>query len=70
MTWLLPAVIGIIGIVPIVVAARRVLREAIALRHDVLRFSELRPALIELRSSAKTVRSGAVTTYRRGLPRG
>lgn len=70
MMWLLPAAIAVLGLVPIVVAARRITRESLALRRDLVRFSELRPALLELRSNATVVRSAAVKTYRRGLPRG
>ena len=68
MMWFIPGAIAVIGLVPILVAASRAAKEAADVRREILRFSELRPALLELRSNASTVRTAAVTTYRNRLP--
>ncbi|HEX7165986.1 MAG TPA: hypothetical protein VF230_03300 [Acidimicrobiales bacterium] len=58
MMWLVPAAIAVLAALPIVLVARRLVGEAVQLRRDVQRFSDLRPALLELRSEAETFRRG------------
>ena len=66
--WLVPAAVVVLGALPVLLVARRVVAEAIELRRAVLRFSELRPALLELQSGARSLRAGLVVRADR-LPR-
>ena len=59
MMWLVPAAIAMLAVLPVVLVARRVASEMLELRRDVQRFSDLRPALIELRSEAELFRRRA-----------
>ena len=68
MMWLLPAAVAVLAIVPILIAVRRVAAEALDLRREMYRFSELRPALLELRSDASTLRAGLAARAQQ-LPR-
>jgi hypothetical protein len=61
MFWLPAAALAVLGIIPIYVAVRRVSTEAIALRREIVRFSDLRPALVELRTDAQVLRTSAIT---------
>jgi hypothetical protein len=54
--WALPLAVAVIALVPIVVAVRRLAVEAMGLRREIDRFSELRPALLELRNEADVLR--------------
>lgn len=54
--WALPLAVAVIAIVPIMVAVRRLAAEALGLRREIDRFSELRPALLELRTDADRLR--------------
>jgi hypothetical protein len=58
--WLVPAAVAVLAALPIVLMVRRLAGEAIDLRREVQRFSELRPALLELRSDAEILRAGAI----------
>ena len=58
MMWLLPAAVAVLAALPIVIAVRRVVAETFALRRELTLFSELRPALVELRSEAQMLRDG------------
>lgn len=58
--WLVPAAVAVLAALPIVLMVRRLAGEAIELRREVQRFSELRPALLELRSDAEILRAGAI----------
>lgn len=58
MMWLVPAAVVVLATLPIVLLARRFASEALQLRREVQRFSELRPALLELRSDASVLRAG------------
>ena len=58
MMWLVPAVVIVLAAIPILIAVRRVAVEAVELRREVHRFSELRPALLELRSDTRALRRG------------
>jgi hypothetical protein len=60
MFWLPAAVIAVLAAVPILIAIRRVSAEAVALRREIVRFSDLRPALVELRTNAQVLRTSAV----------
>jgi hypothetical protein len=57
--WAIPLAVAVIALVPILVAVRRVAAEAIGLRREIDRFSELRPALLELRNDTKALRAAA-----------
>ena len=60
MMWLAPAAVVVLATLPIVLLARRFAAEVLQLRREVQRFSELRPALLELRSDASVLRAGLV----------
>jgi hypothetical protein len=57
--WFTPAAVALIGAFALVPAAQRVIREAHDWRRDVERLAELRPALVELRTSADEARRTA-----------
>ena len=57
--WAIPLAVAAIALVPILAAVRRVAAEAIGLRREIDRFSELRPALLELRNDTKALRAAA-----------
>ena len=57
--WAIPLAVAVIALVPILVVVRRVAAEAIGLRRELDRFSELRPALLELRNDTKALRAAA-----------
>lgn len=63
--WLVPAVVAVLAALPIILMIRRLTGEAIELRREVQRFSELRPALLELRSDAEVFRAGAIARAER-----
>jgi hypothetical protein len=65
MFWLPAAVVAVLAVVPILVAVRRVSGEAVALRREIVRFSDLRPALVELRTDARVLRTSAITKLER-----
>lgn len=56
MLWILPLAVAAVAIVPIMVAVRRLAAEALGLRREIDRFSDLRPALLELRNEAQAIR--------------
>lgn len=68
MMWLAPAAVAFVAVALIVPAIRRVANDAMHLRRELVRFSELRPALLELRNDATAVRRASIETYHR-LPR-
>jgi cytochrome c-type biogenesis protein CcmH/NrfF len=47
--WIIPAVIALVGGAVVAGLARRVVEELHGLRRDAMRFSDLRPALVEVR---------------------
>jgi len=57
--WAIPLAVAAIALVPILVAVRRVAAEALGLRRELDRFSELRPALLELRNETQALRAAA-----------
>ena len=63
--WLVPAVVAVLAALPIVLMIRRLTGEALELRRDAQRFSELRPALLELKSDAEAFRAGAIARAER-----
>ncbi|HVM10682.1 MAG TPA: hypothetical protein VM345_19635 [Acidimicrobiales bacterium] len=63
--WLIPAAVVVLAVLPLLLLARRVAAEILELRREVQRFSELRPALIELRSDAELLRSGVARRAQR-----
>ena len=63
--WLLPAVITILGLIPIVIAVRAATEEAEQTMDAIGRFRGMRPALVELRSEVDAVRTAARTLHRR-----
>jgi len=54
--WVIPALITLLGLLPVALLARRVSTEVDEMRRSVGRFGELRPALVELRSDLTTTR--------------
>ena len=66
--WAIPLAVALIALVPILVALRRVAAEALGLRRELDRFSELRPALLELRNDTKALRAAAAAKLEQ-LPR-
>ncbi|HEX4979935.1 MAG TPA: hypothetical protein VFV35_07715 [Acidimicrobiales bacterium] len=56
--WFVPALVAAAAAVPLALLLRRLLAETGLLRREVQRFSELRPALLELRSEADALRDG------------
>ena len=66
--WAIPVAVALIALVPILVALRRVAAEALGLRRELDRFSELRPALLELRNDTKALRAAAAAKVEQ-LPR-
>ena len=66
--WAIPVAVALIALVPILVALRRVAAEALGLRRELDRFSELRPALLELRNDTKALRAAAAAKLEQ-LPR-
>ena len=66
--WTIPVAVALIALVPILVAVRRVAAEALGLRRELDRFSELRPALLELRNDTKALRAAAAAKLEQ-LPR-
>ncbi len=54
--WAVPLVVAAVAAIVIAVAVRRVMAEALGLRRELDRFSELRPALLELRNDAQALR--------------
>ena len=58
--WLVPAAVVVLAALPLVLMIRRMAGEALELRREVQRFSELRPALLELRTDADLLRAGLV----------
>ena len=63
--WLVPAVVAVLAALPIILMIRRLTGEAIELRRDVQRFSELRPALLELKTDADAFRTAALARAER-----
>lgn len=59
--WLVPAAVAVAAALAIVLMVRRVAAEALELRRELRRFSELRPALLALRTDAEAFRSGVAT---------
>jgi hypothetical protein len=57
--WLLPAVIALIGMFAVAATASRAGDEARGLRRELGRFSELRPALVELGHATSDIRQTA-----------
>jgi len=57
--WLVPLLITTVGLVLIAGFARRAAHEAAELRRTTVRFGELRPALVEVRSAAAHLRAAA-----------
>lgn len=55
--WALPVAGALVGLVPVVLAARAVAEEATALRRAVARYRALRPAVAELAADAEAVRA-------------
>jgi hypothetical protein len=66
--WVVPLVVAVVAAVVIGVALRRVMAEAIGLRRELDRFSELRPALLELRNDTRALQAAAMAKLER-LPR-
>ena len=66
--WAIPLAVAVIALVPILVAMRRLAAEALGLRREIDRFSELRPALLELRNDTKALRAAAAAKLEQ-LPR-
>lgn len=66
--WAIPLAVAAIALVPIFVAVRRLAAEAIGLRREIDRFSELRPALLELRNDTRALRTAAAAKLEQ-LPR-
>jgi hypothetical protein len=63
--WLLPAVITLLGLIPIIIAVREATEEAEQTMREIGRFRGMRPALVELRSEVDSVRTAARTLNRR-----
>jgi len=63
--WLVPAAVAVLAALPIVLMVRRLAVETFELRREVQRFSELRPALLELRSDAEKFRHGVIARAER-----
>lgn len=59
MFWILPLAAAAIALVPIMALARRLASEMGLLRGELDRFSDLRPALLELGSDARALRAVA-----------
>ena len=57
--WLLPAVITLVGLIPIIIAVREATEEAEQTMRELGRFRGLRPAFVELRSELDAVRTAA-----------
>jgi hypothetical protein len=66
--WALPMIVAAVALVPIVVAVRRLAGEAHALRREIDRFSDLRPALLELRTEADALRRRQLRSIQRSRP--
>ena len=58
MIWLLPAAVVALAVLPLLVMIKRLAAETLELRREMHRFSDLRPALLELRSDATAFRAG------------
>lgn len=54
--WIVPLVVAAIGLVFVALSARRVADEASELRQAFLRAGELRPALVEIHTTARALR--------------
>jgi hypothetical protein len=57
--WVVPAGVAAAGSVLLLGAVARVTEQARALRRDLQRFSQLRPALVELRRASDEARRSA-----------
>jgi hypothetical protein len=54
--WLVPLLVTTVGLLLVAGFARRAADEAAAFRRSVLRFGELRPALVEVRTEIDRLR--------------
>lgn len=57
--WIIPLVITTVGLVLIAGLARRAAEEAAAFRRSTTRLGDLRPALVEVRTSAQVLAEAA-----------
>ena len=57
MMWLVPAAVALLAVVPVLLLVRKLVVEAVAFRREVQLFSDLRPALVELRSETQVFRA-------------
>jgi hypothetical protein len=57
--WIIPLIVTAIGLVLIAGFARHVADEAAAFRRSTTRLGELRPALVEVRTSAQVLAEAA-----------
>lgn len=65
LVWLVPVVVLVIGIVPVLAVAGRIATELHAVRVDADRWTDLRPALVEVRDEAELLRRHAAALRRR-----
>ena len=59
LVWVVPAALGLIGLVVVGALAQRAAQEATGLRRDVARFAELQPVLAEVRDLSRSLRRPA-----------
>jgi hypothetical protein len=56
--WILPAATVVLVVVPVILAARGVAREAMTLRQSLASLTELRVPLLELRDEVTALKAG------------
>lgn len=63
--WAVPLGVAVVLLIPIGIAAVRLVDEAARLRSELRAFAEMRPALVEVRSEAERIRRAALEVRRR-----
>ena len=59
LVWVVPGVVGVVGLTVVAALAQRAAQEAAGLRGDLARFAELRPVLVEVRDLSASLRRPA-----------
>jgi hypothetical protein len=63
--WIVPLSVLVVGLIPVLVVAGRTATELHAFRVDADRWTELRPAVVEVRDEAELLRRRAAALRRR-----